>query len=84
MYFIPIIIAICDKKSATGHEAALNMGEILEMADRANDDEECNFPLRRLAEHQDQGIREPQTPESAHYPPHCFTDVSKASNLSIL
>ena len=83
MDFIPIIIAICDKNSATGHEVALNMGTILEMADRADDDEQCNFPLRRLAEHQDQGIREPQTPESAHYLPRCFTDVSQASNLSV-
>ena len=43
MNFILIIIAIYDAKSATGHEAALNMDKILEMADR---DEHCNFPLR--------------------------------------
>ena len=47
---IPIIIAICDKKSATGYKVALNMGKILETADRADDDEQRNFPLRRLAE----------------------------------
>ena len=46
MDFIPIIIALCDEKSATGREAALNMGKILERADRADDDEHCNFPPR--------------------------------------
>ena len=35
----PIIIAIYNKKSTTGHEAALNMRRILETADRAEDDE---------------------------------------------
>ena len=46
MDIIPIIIAIYNKKSTTGHEAALNMRRILETADRADDDEYCNFPLR--------------------------------------
>ena len=44
MDLVPIIIVICDKKSATGHQVALNMGKILETADRADDDEQCNFP----------------------------------------
>ena len=53
------------------------------MADRADNDERCNFPLRTIAGYQDQGIREPQTAESAHYPPHCFKNVSKSPNFSV-